>query len=171
MCERIANPLRTLIGLLVSAIMLSAFTGCTTTTGLAQPERPDAFALQAKVFRPGNRVTLYRVQPDGTISFGGGMNALHDETTWSGALTEDEMTQLRSVLEQHDWFRTPPPRGDGPEDDRAIVSLRRMRYQQKFTVYGDNDLVDRMLQVLERASRRRHDSYLKRLPEPGPQNE
>jgi len=161
----IRNSLRALVILLSVALL----TGCAAMTSLPKPENPDEFALRVKAFRPNNAIALYIIEPDGALRFAGGRQALTDQTTWTGELTDEQARQLRSHLQQRNWFQTPPKSTKKDESYRTIIALRRINAQRKFTVYGENQAVQPILDVLEQAARRRHEPYLQRLPKPDSQ--
>ncbi len=62
--------------------------GCNKTT------RP---ILQLERFGE-NQTALYVVEGDGTIEFGGGIDALSGKTTWEGQLTDAQLSKLQELI-------------------------------------------------------------------------
>jgi len=109
---------------------------------------------------------LYRVDADGTIHFGGGFDALDNETTWQAGMSDADLTRLRALLEEHGWLTDPAPTG-GEGDRHHRVRLAWPGGTQAFETEGGGPSIDPVREFLERVTARRYDEYLESLPGPG----
>lgn len=130
-------------------------------------------ALEMLVRGEGHLVVLYRVQPDGTIGFGGGTDARSRRVSWNGQMTAGEIEQLRSLLQQHGWFHAAPAStssaADAKRSYRIKLSWPQGWWQSHIT--GISPHITPLYDLLEQIARRRldEDDALKALPQPGPQ--
>jgi hypothetical protein len=113
-----------------------------------------------------NRVVLYRVDDDGTLHFGGGLDAMNGNVTWSGPLTEGEREQLWAMVRDFGWLEKQPPEGDGDPLRKQRVTVRVDGTRRRFRVQGHCPDVAPVEALLANASLRRHDSFLDTLPRP-----
>ena len=137
-----------------------------------KPRRPDVriadgFWLELWILGEDNYAVLYRVNGAKALGFGGGAIAFNRELSWEGTLEQVEYDRLQELLRQHGWF-------DGTIDStgeaRQRVSRIRLRWpggSRRVKVTGDSPDVEPVLQLLDRAARRRFDDDLEILPQPG----
>jgi hypothetical protein len=113
-----------------------------------------------------NRAVLYRVETDGTISFGGGQDAIRQNISWTGPLTAGEIDQLWVVLEDHGWFSGDVRAASTGEPRRrqCWIRLRWPGGRKRFRFRGENPDVDPVEALLAEASRRRLGGDLETLP-------
>jgi len=144
----------------------------TVAGGCAAPAPPAVDAtggvtLHLRMFdTEGGAAALYDVARDGTLGFGGGIDARIDAIAWTGAMSAEEIADLRAALEAQQWF-DPPPKGDGnPETLSYQVDLRGPSGRARFRATGRCPPVEAVLAVLDRIARKRFDPYLQTLPQP-----
>ncbi len=112
---------------------------------------------------------LYEVKQDGTLGFGGGLSARLDKTTWTGALTPEESQELHRLLEEQNWFQDDPPSDGQPEGQTYRVMINTAECRRRFSIEGESPGLKRLRELLAKASLRRLDSDLKKLPLPSSQ--
>jgi hypothetical protein len=119
-----------------------------------------------------NRAVLYRVETDGTISFGGGRDAINQRISWTGPLTADEVDQLWVLLEDHGWLSGEVRAASTGEPRRrqCRIQLRWPGGRKRFRFRGENPDVEPVEALLAEASRRRLQGDLETLPRPSGQN-
>ncbi|MHC4613644.1 MAG: hypothetical protein ACYTAU_08730 [Planctomycetota bacterium] len=119
-----------------------------------------------------NRAVLYRVETDGTISFGGGRDAIQQSVSWTGPLTAEEIDQLWVLLEDHGWFSGEVRAASTGEPRRrqCWIRLRWPGGKKRIRFRGENPDVDPVEALLAEASRRRLQGDLKTLPQPSGQS-
>jgi hypothetical protein len=120
---------------------------------------------------------LYVVTPDGSISFGGGFEAPDGQTTWTGAMTTEEIDELRGLLERHGWFRAAP----GYNHSLASDPMDRWLYRIEFAFpatdssaagrwsldrHGAGPDIAPIRKCLERAAMKRNQAVFDQLPVP-----
>jgi hypothetical protein len=115
-----------------------------------------------------NRAVLYRVEIDGTLSFGGGMDAIHQRTSWTGSLTAEEIDRLWVVLEDHGWFSGDVRAASTGEPRRRQCRIRLWwpGGRRQYRIRGENPDVEPVEALLAEASRRRLGPDLEALPPP-----
>lgn len=109
---------------------------------------------------------LYRVESDGTLSFGGGFDALRDRTTWTAAMTTEQIAALQALLEEHGWFASPPAGASFDSDVVHKVTFASPRASWRARVRGGGPHLDPILDFLREAALSRHDDLLDSLPQP-----
>jgi hypothetical protein len=85
------------------------------------------------------------VGADGSLAYGGGMRAFERQTEWTGRLTDDEGARLRAIVDAAGWLTAAEPS------------------------VGPDQAVDRAVELLGAACKRRFDRFMQRLPEAGVQ--
>ncbi len=119
----------------------------------------------------GRSLARYRVERDGTLRFGGGMDAMNGRFSWSGPMRADEIDRLLSLVDEHRWFEEDPPSVPPPPGEAAgptyTIRLTGPRGRRTFTVIGESPAVGPARDVLETAARRRHEPFLLTLPRAG----
>ncbi len=118
------------------------------------------------VLTEDNAAALYRVEPDGTIHFGGGLDARLEKTTWSGPMTVEEIQKLRDLIQRHGWFKAGPDSTDRPPGRSYRIQLRWPQGRQTYRVIGRSLDVTPIEQLLAQAAGRRHEAFLETLPRP-----
>src|SRR5690242_6286758 len=100
------------------AIVLSA---CSSGGHVDSPKEvakssPYAVNLELNVRDETQSNAFYRVDREGSASWGGAMQALLNETVWTGPMTDDERKQLHDLLIEHHWFDRDPISTNQPKD-------------------------------------------------------
>ncbi|MCH8153460.1 MAG: hypothetical protein IH830_13935 [Planctomycetes bacterium] len=160
--------------LLAALLAASMFPGCARSGAAESLWGTGGIALEMLVRGEGHLAALYRVQPDGTIGFGGGTDARNRRVTWTGQMTAQEIEQLRSLLQQHGWFHAVPSStssaADAKRSYRIKLSWPQGRWRRHIT--GISPHITPLHDLLEQIARRRleEDDAIKALPQPGPQS-
>lgn len=167
----VSRPLRlhvVLIGLLATALL----GGCAT----GRPSKLDltgGVSLQMFIKAPGNSFTLYQVETDGTLSFGGGTDAANGKTSWTGILTDDERRQLLGLIDRSGWWIGEPALSVGGDEPKRTIEIKlagprgRRSFKLVDAVPGADVLA--VEELLAQAARRRNENFLNTLPKPGEQ--
>ena len=175
--RRIKSRLRTITSTGPSAtcagawVVLLVVAGCGIlgTTRSALPT--GGVALEMLIESGDSSVALYRVEPSGTIGFGGGFDARLNKTTWTGRMRAGEIDELLALLETDGWFEADPAAISSPPDRTYRITLSGPKGRRRFEVgpgqRGAGPDVAPLAELLERISRRRLDDFLDALPKPG----
>ena len=140
--------------------------GCSGGSRVDPQSPTGGLSLKMLVVTEDNAAALYRVQPDGTIHFGGGLDARQEKTTWSGPMTAEEIQQLHDLLTHHGWFDAGPASTDQPPGRSYRIQLRWPKGRQTYRVIGRSLDVTPIEQLLAQAAGRRHEAFLQTLPRP-----
>lgn len=158
---------------LVTAIAVIAMAlpgGCATTPKGEQ--RVGGYELEASTTnRDALTASLYKVSADGTIAWGGGMDARDGNTTWSGRLNDEQCAEIERLLVDDGWAKgSKALKGSGePRSMRSEVKVKGPGGSHTYRFVGESPALDRLLKTLDAASMARLDRFLKSLPEPGAQ--
>jgi hypothetical protein len=159
-----------MIGLFLSAMVAcSSGGGPASTQPTLRASESDDITMQMSIRDEFSQDILYRVEKDGSISFGGGIKALIDKTTWTGQMTDDERRQLHDLILQHGWFERDPVSTNDPKTRVYRIDLRGPEGHNSFKVVGQNADVQPIADLLAKICLRRLEPDLQKLPEPGPQ--
>lgn len=157
-------------GLALAAALLALLAGCAATTPTAGPDdRTGGVTLELLFERPGNAVTRLRLERDGTLHFGGGLDARAERFSWSGPLTAAEVTAVRTSLDKDRWLTATFPAGPPSPDDgagRLTARLRTPAGAKRIRTAGDESRIAAVYEILATAARRRHEEFLGTFPEP-----
>ncbi len=152
-------------GRAVAALLVMLNAGCATSA----PDRTGGIAIEIDVRGAGNFAVLYRLDTDGTLSWGGGDGARAGEVTWRGTMSDAEIDGLLMILVSDGWFESDPApdaSGDVPQR-RTTIRLDGPKGKRRLTLAGSSRAVDRVTAYLDPISRRRYDDFLETLPKPG----
>lgn len=141
--------------------------GCAATGAAKGEDITGGLTLEVYVEAGGGSFARYRVEPDGTLRFGGGQDAIDRRFTWSGPMTGEEIARLSALIDEHRWLEADPPSTGEPAGRKTQVKLRKGPKRRSFAVIGESEVVAPVLQLLETAALRRHEEFLRRLPQPG----
>lgn len=144
-----------------------ALLGCTAFEehGANTPSRTDGITMSLSIARPSEQAyELFRVTREGDLEYGGGMRAFNGSTSWSGAMTTDEIQSFLTLLNESGWCDTRPPTDD-ESTVRVRIELRCTERRRTWSIRGAPESVARMRELLEPIARRRFEPDLDRLPE------
>ena len=155
---------------ILAAVLLAVLMSCASTPHSPGPDRTAGISLELYVKKPGHAYSLFRVGTDGSLSHGGAQDATFGKTTWTGSLTDDEISRLLTLLEHHGWFER-LPESASPEEGEAgyEIKLRRAGRSVTMKARGPNEHVEPIHELLDDAARRRFEPILQSLPLPGEQ--
>lgn len=111
----------------------------------------------------------FRVEADGTFSYGGGMKAFNRTTEWTGKITADEGKRLRALIDGAKWMTAEDPALHTAEGPLAEITVASSLSKRSFNIEGPNEYVLQIVELLSKAAQQRFDRYMQRLPEPGTQ--
>lgn len=162
---RIALPALAPNGLLL-AMLLAMLAGCAATRGPAG----GAVGAEIELFvsQPGNSFARYHVDPDGTIRWGGGLDAKIGKYSWQGRLTADEAQRLVALVERRDRFRLAPVANNASGSGREwMIRYADDRYAYRHVVTGACPELAELRGILDEAASRRFSAELDRIAAPG----
>lgn len=115
--------------------------------------------------------SYYEVERDGTLRFGGGMDARLERTSWSGSMSPEEIATLERLLRLHGWYERRPASTNVPQDQVYRVKLsapqvKGLANRTSFRLKGESPDVQPVRELLERLALRRLAPQLQRLPQP-----
>ncbi len=150
----------------VALVAMLAPLGCSGGSRVDPQSPTGSLSLTMLVLTEDNAAALYRVEPDGTIHFGGGLDARLEKTTWFGPMTAEEIQHLRDLLERHGWYDAGPTSTDRPPGRSYRIQLRWPQGRRTYRVIGRSRDVTPIEQLLAQAAGRRHEAFLETLPRP-----
>jgi hypothetical protein len=151
------------IHLLVIALNLA---GCASSHGPRANSPTSGLELTMFVRDSTSAEAFYRVWRDGTLGFGGGMDARLERTSWTGPMSAEEIRALHRLLEVHNWYSANPVSTHAPKDQLYRITVHAPQARKRFRVKGESPDVQPIRKLLEHASLRRLEGELQRLPEP-----
>jgi hypothetical protein len=154
--------------LLLPAVAVSCLGGCRSLIGADPNTVTRGLSLEMYAWGAGNYAVFYVVGTDGTIGFGGGLDARVQNVSWTGTLTADEIDRLWVLLEEHGWFSgdvKAATTGD-PKERQYRIQVQWPGGQRKYRIKGENPDVAPVAELLDAAARRRMDSFMETLPKP-----
>ena len=154
------------IKLMLAMCATITFLGCSGGSRVDPQSPTGSLSLAMLVLTEDNAAALYRVEPDGSIHFGGGLDARLEKTTWSGPMTAEEIQQLHDLLERHGWYDAGPDSTDRPQGRSYRIQLRWPQGRRSYRLTGRSDDVTPIEQLLSQAAGRRHEAFLETLPRP-----
>ncbi len=138
--------------------------GCAVRSATDSPT--GGVSLRMAVVGEPNRTALYRVEADGSLSFGGGLDAIQHKTSWTGQMTEAEIDELLALLDRDGWFHGEPADGDEPSGRVYEVTVHGPQGRQRYKLRGESAAGGELNDLLDRIARRRFDSFLERFSRP-----
>ncbi len=152
----------------VAAFVLAVLAGC-AVTGPADtgPDLTGGRTWELYTAREG-AMARYRIDPDGTLHFGGGRDAMGGRFSWSGPLTAAELDELVELIDEASWFDGPEPVGDDSGRTWALSERMGMKVR-RVSVEGDTEKLREVYDLLSTASRRRYGDFLESMPKAGKQ--
>ena len=111
----------------------------------------------------------FRVSIDGTLSYGAGMKAFDRQFEWNGALTPEEATRVRAIVDAAKWLTAEDPALHTAEVPLAEIAVSNGDKDRHFNIQGPNEAVVQLVEVLSKAAQRRFDRFMQRLPDAGTQ--
>ena len=163
-----AFALRALLG------MLALCASACVSAPIAVPNDPASptggLGLQLWYCRADTRqYENFRVSVDGTLSYGGGMKAFDRQFEWNGALTPEEATRVRAIVDAAKWLTAEDPALHTAEVPLAEIAVSNGDKDRHFNIQGPNEAVVQLVEVLSKAAQRRFDRFMQRLPDAGTQ--
>ena len=154
----------------LSFALLPLVVGCSSSPRAEGKDVTGGLALRLFVKLDEDSYAAYRLDADGTLSFAGGQDALDREYSWSGPMTEEEIASLLALIETHGWLEADPESTYVPPQRSFEIRLARSggkKRARRFEVIGSGPGVGEVYDLLETAARRRHEEFLRTLPQPG----
>lgn len=149
-----------LIAIVASAVNV----GCASTDAAEANSPTGGISLEMSITGKDNLAAIYRVEQDGSIHFGGGMDARINKTSWTGQLTEQDIEHLRASLDEHGWFTQDPASSSIDSDRKYRIDLRWPGGHRSFKVTGKGPKIAQIEDLLAKIANRRHDVFLESLP-------
>ena len=120
------------------------------------------------------RYERFELLEDGTFMWGGGQDAMRDETTWETQMTASGAQDLVAVMRTNGWIPGPPSRendgndgeGSSARRERITVSGRFDGARFKWVEYTDSSRIKAVLDAFGEVARRRDASRVDRLARP-----
>jgi hypothetical protein len=154
--------------MIVLAAWFTLLGGCASGPSSADgPDITGGLSLRMMIARPGDSFALYEVRTDGTLLYGGGRDALNDHFTWTGPLTAEEIAELNRLVDEHGWFERDIASESDAEGIKTMITVRRAGAKRAFTVRGVSPRVEPVEALMRSAAQRRHDEFIRTLPQPG----
>lgn len=104
---------------------------------------------------------LYVVQQNGTIEFGGGLNALSGNTTWTGTLTSAQLSKLHMLLLSEKLSS-----GKQKLTNRYVIGIQNGDVFQHVILPLTDSSATELYYFLEESTLQRVQSHLDSLPKP-----
>ncbi|MCH6552304.1 MAG: hypothetical protein IH804_09880 [Planctomycetes bacterium] len=131
---RSARPRRLAAGSAGAWLGLLLLGGCEILGATRAALPMGGVALEMLVESGDSSVALYRVEPSGTIGFGGGFDARLNKTTWTGRMRPEEIDELLALLDTDGWFEADPASISAPPDHTYRITLSGPKGRRRFEV-------------------------------------
>lgn len=155
-----------LLALYAVAMMVAGGCAASARTG-AGLDRTQGLTLDMHV-RDGGAMWLYDVRADGGIGYAGGHDATLRRFSWTDTMSDEEIAELRLLVERFNWTNRQRSRETGEGARRYTVNVRQAGGGGgRFEVQGDREDVVAINALLHRICLRRLDAELDALPQPG----
>lgn len=104
---------------------------------------------------------LYVVLQNGTIEYGGGLNALAGNTTWTGTLTSSQFSKMQSLL-----YSEKLPSEKRKLTNRYVIGIQNGDVFQHVVLPLTDSSATELYYFLEESTLQRVQSHLDSLPKP-----
>lgn len=138
--------------------------GCVSTPVAS---RTGGMKLKLGIEESGNMAAYYTVGTDGTIGFGGGLDARFERIAWTGSMQDEEVAKLLLLIEQHQLYDRKPVGTGEPKNLRWRFELSGPGGWNRSRLTGECPILREMYEILKTSSRRRFDGIIDDLPKPG----
>tara|TARA_B100001059_G_scaffold236532_1_gene287581 strand:- start:7625 stop:8194 length:570 start_codon:yes stop_codon:yes gene_type:complete len=131
------------------------------------PDSPtDGISMQLLMEGQAQQLVRYRFNGEGVLLFAGGVDVPNDRFSWEGMILPKYGQSIAEAVRRGGWFKNPPT-GDGSESATWTISAwNRAGTGIHFTVYGEDDSVREVYDILSRIAAARIDGFMKELPKP-----
>lgn len=156
---------------LTTLALMVLLCGCASNPAARErlPDRTDGLDLRLYIEMNEHTAVLYRVRPEGTLSFGGGRDAFFGHMSWTGDMTDEEIAQLHALLDEHAWFVREPRSNGEPQDYRIEINATgSQRARARYRIQGKSAAVEPIADFLSQIALRRLQPELDRLPQATP---
>lgn len=162
------NLMKRCLALAIGAMVVLAIQGCASDQHTDAKAASGAFSGDLTLFsRDGTDAEEYfKVSQDGTIGFGGGMNARLEKISWTGPMTPEELKSLGELIASHDWCKRDWVSTRVPEKALYRISLQTDECHRTIRLKGEHPDVNPVRDLLRKAALRRLQPDLDRLPQP-----
>ncbi len=118
---------------------------------------------------PTRQYQYFVLEPNGTLSYAGGLPALNRKIEWTGPLTPEEGKQVRTLIDNAGWLTAENPARTQADTPLAEFRLQSEGRSRSFEIRGPDESVQSLVHTLQKAADRRFERFLQRLPDAGPQ--
>jgi hypothetical protein len=147
-------------------IVAGCAAGAGSRTGRETPTQGVTFTLFVQ--RDVSTAALYEMDEHGNLSFGGGWDARNGVTSWTGAMSPEEIEEVLTVIDDHGWFERKPTSAGEPDDYYYRLTIAGPEGRKRYSrIAGESPEIEPVVAVLDRIARRRFDDFLKTLPRAG----
>lgn len=125
--------------------------------------------LTLRIEESKNKAAYYTVDTDGTLGFGGGLDARFERITWTGPMQDDELAELLALIERNQLFERKPVGTGEPKSLRWRFEVSGPKGWKRSRLTGECPILRQVYELLDAISRRRFEGILETLPKPGQQ--
>jgi hypothetical protein len=97
------------------------------------------------------------------------MKAFDRQFEWNGALTPEEATRVRAIVDAAKWLTAEDPALHTAKVPLAEITVSNGDKDRNFNIQGPNEAVVQLAEVLSKAAQRRFERFMQRLPDAGTQ--
>ena len=109
----------------------------------------------------------YTVDSNGTLGFGGGMDARFNRISWTGSMQDEELSELLALIEQNQLFDRKPVGNGEPKSLRWRFEVSGPKGWKRSRLTGECPILRQVYELLDASSRKRFDGIIETLPKPG----
>jgi hypothetical protein len=155
--------------LVIAALLAHGLGGCTSLQSQREQSATGGLELTLFVRDATEAEAFFQVNADGTLGWAGGIYARLHSPKWTGAMTAEEIAQLRQLINDRDFFRVRPASSEEPPKQIYRILINAPEHRARFTVKGHSPELEPIRELLAKASLRRLEDDLNRLPAPSSQ--
>lgn len=138
--------------------------GCASTS---QGSRTGGVTLSLRIEESKNKAVYYAVDSNGTLGFGGGLDARFDRISWTGRMQDEELAELLTLIEQNQLFERKPVGTGDPKSLRWRFEVSGPKGWKRSRLTGECPILRQVYELLDASSRKRFKGILETLPKPG----
>ena len=113
------------------------------------------------------QAVLLIVQEGKTVSYGGGLDAVGEKTSWHGEMDSEQQKKYQTLLRDTRWQTVVPASDNNRGTGQYDVELRISTLSAKFKLALDNKSATSLYQfLLQDVAQERLDKHLRSLPRP-----
>jgi len=120
--------------------------------------------LRLKMTAPHQAVLFLVVDDD--VSYGGGLSAVENKTTWHGAMTGEQQSTFEALISESNWLTMKSVESEGEGIGSYNISIRNGTIHHKLVLPLEDTVATSIYDLLHTVADTRFQAALEALPKP-----